>query len=331
MTLNFMEIAGNKRVLAVRPLLLACALSSIACGEGSAQESPQTPVASDGSTARAPSNPVRETNAFMGTGAPLQPGQTNDARANFRSLKTDDLWKDLGAERAKAPGAREVIIGTDDRIQVMDSSQSPASAVVYITWKASKILTYSCTGFLIGSNTVATAGHCVAPGGKRGGFYDVTTYKVYVGLNSVVSQQPYGACSAKTLYSVSGWVSNKDSQYDYGAIKLNCAIGATTGYFGLRAPTDADLQASPLVRVMGYPGDKTAGTVWYADGSVIGYGSRLIDYNADTYSGMSGSAVFDSAGKAVAVHTTGFTNPDKNEGTRMTADVVANFGTWISN
>jgi glutamyl endopeptidase len=46
------------------------------------------------------------------------------------------------------------------------------------------------------------------------------------------SSAPYGSCTVRTLYSVTGWTSSRGEQYDYGALKLNCTVGNTIGWFG---------------------------------------------------------------------------------------------------
>ena len=48
------------------------------------------------------------------------------------------------------------------------------------------------------------------------------------------SSYPYGSYSGKTFYSVKGWTENGDTNYDYGAIKVNGSPGNTVGWYGYR-------------------------------------------------------------------------------------------------
>ena len=60
-----------------------------------------------------------------------------------------------------------------------------------------------------------------------------------------------------------GWVSSGLETYDYGAIKLNCTIGTTTGWYGFFWQS-ASLTGLPD-DTRGYPGDKPSGTQWLAN------------------------------------------------------------------
>lgn len=66
--------------------------------------------------------------------------------------------------------------------------------------------------------------------------------------------EPYGSCNAATFYSVTGWTTNHDWDYGYGAIKLNCSVGDTVGWFGMYW-TDFSEQGSPIT-ITGYPIEK---------------------------------------------------------------------------
>ena len=56
---------------------------------------------------------------------------------------------------------------------------------------------------------------------------------------------------------MTGWTVSANEEYDYGAVKLNCTVGNTVGWFGI---TSADPTNFPSI-VGGYPGDKPLDTV----------------------------------------------------------------------
>jgi glutamyl endopeptidase len=231
----------------------------------------------------------------------------------------------------------ESVIGSDTRIRTY-TTYYPARATVLITNTTDG---FFCTGFLIGSNTVATAGHCVHTGGTSGHWYTRAGYKVYPGKN--YSSSPYGYCTAKTLYSVNGWTRSKNEEYDYAAIKLNCTVGNTVGWFGFYWQSTS-LTNHPSI-VPGYPGDKTgslAYTQWWGSDTIRYTTFNQLFYNNDTYGGMSGSPVWedklgsplpDSDGPyAMAIHGYGvhgaYPHNSFNHGRRINQAAYNNYITW---
>jgi glutamyl endopeptidase len=219
----------------------------------------------------------------------------------------------------------------DSRYPVANPAAYPNSTMVLLTLQ-NGTGSYRCSGFLINANTVATAGHCLHFNGAWS--YNVRAYPGYTG-----SYAPYSSCSATRLFSVNGWVSSKDSQYDYGAVKLNCTIGNSTGWLGFRWPS-ANLDGLS-VHIQGYPADK-GWDQWGHDGSV----SRT--YALNTYSsptsGFDGAPVFDNGRYAVAIFSTtaslssshcngdicSVTSESYSRGTRITQEVYNNLLYWRS-
>jgi len=152
-------------------------------------------------------------------------GVADDSAAEFTEAEesVEEFIELLSLEPASGSVSLESIIGTDQRVRVNSTTSYPARAVALIRSDSG-----DCTGWLYGKDIVATAGHCVHDGGFGGSW--ATNVRVYPGRNGTYS--PYGSCSAKRLYSVTGWTEDRDNKYDYGAIKLNCSIGNTTGWFG---------------------------------------------------------------------------------------------------
>jgi V8-like Glu-specific endopeptidase len=139
---------------------------------------------------------------------------------------------------------------------------------------------------------------------------------------------PYGAVTSTSFRSVTGWTVNGDQNYDYGAIILPTDLGATTGWLGFGVYADADLlQATG--NISGYPGDKPAGTQWYAARRIASVTGLKVHYDIDTAGGQSGSAVYrivNGHRYGIAVHAYG--GGTTNSGTRITTPVYNNMVAW---
>lgn len=260
-------------------------------------------------------------------------GARLDGAANMpaRAESASEVWDLVSKKPMTAPDGVESIIGADQRYLNTNTTTYPNRAVVLITFESSR-----CTGWMINHNTVATAGHCVHSGGSSGRWYNRTTYRIYPGRNGASS--PYGSCTAKSLHSVSGWTSSRNTNYDYGAIKLNCSVGNTVGWFGFWWQS-ASLTGTSTT-ITGYPGDKPL-TQWRSYDYVRYTASDKIYYQNDTVGGMSGSPVYKyrSAGSpycvgycSMAVHTNGvggsYPSSVNNAGTRITQAKFNNLIYW---
>ena len=279
---------------------------------------------------RAKANPEAMTSS---TGA--VPAATASALAGSTQSKgyagTGKVPKPFGRAPAGAPlGGTDSIFGTDDRIQITGTTAYPARATVMITRNGNA----HCSGWMIGPNTVATAGHCVHSGGSAGSWYSGLV--AWPGRNG--ASAPYGGCASKLSYSVSGWTVNGDEQFDYGVIKLNCTIGNTVGWYGYFWQS-ASLSGLPTL-VSGYPGEKAFGTQWRGDWTsrtVATVTAEQVFYPNDTTGGMSGSPVYyDRPGCGtctMAIHAYGFPHggfPHNvyNHGTRITQAKFNNLQAW---
>jgi len=300
-----------------------CAALVMSTSPASADEArplldPNAAVSSDGTTSTAPEANVTGVNSFAGTGATVRGDQGRAPAAESGTT-------------ARHGNGQETVIGADSRVQINGTTASPYRAVVHITRDGSGW----CTGWMINANTVATAGHCVAPGGT-GSFYD-GTFRVYPGRNG--ASTPYGSCTARRLSSVSGWVGSGDERYDYGALKLNCTVGNSTGWFGFWWQSASLTNLSTTIS--GYPGDKAFGTMWRSRDQVRVTQERQIFYLNDTIGGMSGSPVYQNraAGSsfcsgqcAMGIHAYGLhdaaPHSNNNHGTRITQPVFNNLIAW---
>jgi glutamyl endopeptidase len=204
------------------------------------------------------------------------------------------------------------VIGTDSRFQVTATTSFPNSAVVLIRKSGS----LWCTGFMVGKDTLVSAGHCVTDG--HGTWYSGLTFTP--GSNGGTA--PFGSCSSRGTYAFSAWASGADPNYDASIVKLNCTVGNSTGWFGTWWQS-----ASPnglFTRVQGYPGDKPS-TQWESYDYVRSSSTDRLYYQNDTVGGESGSPIYQfrssqpfcNGACVMGVHTNG-SDGTNNSGTRFT-------------
>ncbi len=263
--------------------------------------------------------------SFLGAGRPLAFGQTDDGLASGKG-KGQVVGTSAPAEDDIDGPA--IVIGTDSRVRVNPTTTFPARATVFIT-RGGASNTGHCTGWMINANTAATAGHCVHSGGPTGSWY--TGLRIWPGKNGTAS--PYGYCRVTRKFSVSGWTAHKDTDYDYGAVKVDCTIGNTTGWYGYFTTSDSAIVTLPS-NIYGYPGDKPYGQQWRSYDNKVDYltsSRQRILYQNDTYGGMSGSPVFYNRSGcgycSMAIHTGGY-NLSYNRGTRIIWAVYNNLQAW---
>ena len=209
------------------------------------------------------------------------------------------------------------IIGADNRTRVTATTTYPYRAVVWIKGTSAGGGTFTCTGFLYGANAVATAGHCLY---DRGHGWNQNLV-IIPGANG--SSQPYGHCGSSVVTTTTAYINNGTTTEDYGAIKLNCSIGNTTGWFGFLYPANT----SQTWRVTGYPGDKPSGTMWTATGTISKQNTGETDYNIDMAGGESGGPVYNSGNYATAINAYGV-GTSYNAGPSLTASRQANLHAW---
>lgn len=312
--------------------LLSC-ISTFSLIAGVAFAGPaDAPVSSDGSQGAAP----RSGSAVVSTVTPSRGAEVPDA-ARLRSegaivAPSNAPFPANGlASVARGAGAGpESVIGYDSRRRVY-TNLYPSRAIVFIELNGQHL----CTGFMYSPNMVATAGHCVHTGGSTGTWRSRIQMRVYAGRDGAAS--PFGFCTVARLHSVTGWTQSANPRFDYGAMRLNCTVGSTVGWFGLYAPTDSVLLNSPAI-VSGYPGDKPRDQ-WTSSDKIRQVIPEMIAYRMDTIGGHSGSpvwhdrdeATFASGAWAIGVHNYGtglglFANA--NSAARLSSARITNYVNW---
>ncbi len=306
--------------------LLAAAL--VAAPFGTAFAAPRdAPVAPSGTLGKAPSAEAAATiRPSRGTGA----SSAEAVRATGAVLVGEEAVaaSSLGTVAHGAFGVQpESVINWDSRTRGYTTTY-PNRAIVFIEYDGAHL----CTGWLYSSNTIATAGHCVHTGGSSGAWRTASKYKIYPGRDGTSS--PYGYCTVKWLRSVTGWTVNNDFKYDYGAMRLNCTIGNTVGYFGMYTPSAPTGQ--PAI-VAGYPGDKPR-TLWTAADKIRDYSNEMIGYRMDTIGGHSGSPIWHDRDEGLSssgawgfgVHNygVGAFGSNMNAAARLTSARITNYVNW---
>ena len=257
--------------------------------------------------------------------APAIPDLPDIAEATFGPL-TRGLEGSAEGSYSPPALAPETVHGPDDRIQITNTTVYPWRAHASLLITAADNSQWIGTGTFIGPHTLTTAGHVVfihAPGTPRHGW--VRSIQVMPGRNG--NLVPWRVTST-SFRSVLGWINNRDENYDYGAIITPTNLGNTVGWFGFGVWSDSELLAT-VANISGYPGDKPAGTQWYAWRQVASVNPRKVFYDIDTAGGQSGSAVYriiNGNRYEIAIHAYG--GPVTNSGTRIVTPVYNNFLAW---
>lgn len=148
----------------------------------------------------------------------------------------------------------------------------------------------TCTGFLVGPHTVATAAHCLYSK-EYGGW--ATSAFVTPGIDGL--NAPFGTEYA-TAFAVSPtWISTQDLTADYAAITLSSnTVGNATGWFDLAVPSDRQLSGGTF-STAGYGTTAQYGTLWQMPKPqpLVDFDADFLAYQWGTSTGESGAAIFE--------------------------------------
>ncbi len=144
-----------------------------------------------------------------------------------------------------------------------------------------------CSGTMVGSHTVLTAGHCIFSHDYGGWAEAVWVYPAMAGYHHTPYGESSAAAAADALVSTTWWAVDHDHRGDTGIVRLAQNTGDLTGWAELvwgYGSLDQTLFAA------GYPSEENFDGLWlYTDsGSVQSLTDYLICHSMGTKKGMSG-------------------------------------------
>lgn len=255
--------------------------------------------------------------------------QLDEASAAYASYESKTLERDENDQFIP----HSVFI-PDTRQSVLETTVFPYSAVVQILALTPSGEASLCSGAMIAPDIVLTAAHCIHSGTSAG--HRMQSFMVMPGRT--FGSAPFGRCKAIETVVLEEWVTHETDalikHYDMGALKLDCAVGNDTGWFGLEILAEEDLHADKATTILAYAGDKKpAGVQWQSDDHLRALQDLNGFYQNDTFGGSSGAPVFTLGQNNIfCIHTNGRHNGgiwnDNNACNRITPERIALIEKW---
>lgn len=198
-------------------------------------------------------------------------------------------------------GPSRVIIGSDGRKIVTDTSKMPYSAICNLDIIAPDGNGYVGTGWLFADDCLVTAAHCIY-NTSFGGMADSVI--VRPGSSSEDNQEPFGSCRAVSARFNEAWISNQLDDADFVLLKLDKPIGQVCGYF------DYQCQGGKIgdnITVTGY-GDLSSDYIMTTmSGRLNAVTATRLSYTIDTERGQSGAPVYlTDSNIVIGTHVRGY-------------------------
>ena len=222
----------------------------------------------------------------------------------------------------------------DERRPVPDTSIYPFRAIACLRIWVSGFQPFIATGWFIGPQAIATAGHAVfvrsANPAVRNRWVD--RIDVIPGMNDGKTPS-FGGATSTQFTSTVGWTQNGLREYDYGVIFINEALGNTVGRFLFEAYDDSHLMGA-AVNLIGYPETSPDpsvpnGVQWAGARQILSLDPAFVYYGLHTSSGQSGAPVYINVGgtpHVAAIHA--YATPKGNMGVRFTPETCQNLTLW---
>lgn len=285
----------------------------------------------------------------QGSVAVAESGSHSTLTAEAAAARDETLFRPLMAELPPPNGARATLgldlpttlFGADNRVQVTDTTRPGFRSMAYLVGASPTGESYTCSGSFLNSNVILTAAHCLWLNGRWAG-------SIFAIPAANGSRAPFGVAYASTLSIPTGYsqlagntpgkVDGQAIPFDFGLIFIKGKSFGTSLAPYLQLSTVADdyfPQADALIGTAGYPADKPAGTMWYAETASVAMDATLLYTLLDEVPGQSGSPIFTvdrytgEPGSIVSIVTEA-TAPNNNS-VRITDAVVAILRQYCAN
>ena len=174
--------------------------------------------------------------------------------------------------------------------KVQNTDIWPNSAVCHLFLIYEDFSAY-CSGSLVDSFHVLTAGHCVYPVQEGIDSYPEAVV-VTCGMNGY--DHPFGTALATYAFAPSNWRNNENFDYDWGYLVLDRQKGTTAGMFNLYGTSTLSWYEGQTTALYGYPGAYDEGLGLYKDEAAIAYAEEYILYGYHaSLAGMSGGPMLE--------------------------------------
>ncbi|MCU5745389.1 serine protease [Staphylococcus sp. SQ8-PEA] len=176
-----------------------------------------------------------------------------------------------------------IILPNNDRHRITNTTSGHYQSLCYVVMADGHI----ATGVVVGKNTLLTNKHVVRAG----------QIKAMPGANGE-NNYPKGQFKSNKIVKYSGkqdlavvhFNKNKQGQ-SIGDVVQPATIGDS-----------AQSNKGDKVTITGYPADKPVATMWESFGKLTKNNNDQLQYNASTYGGNSGSAVFNKQNQVIGIH-----------------------------